>query len=823
MKQIILAKPGTEISQREKDHMALARRAAAEGFVLLRNEGVLPLNTKKIALYGAGARKTVKGGTGSGKVQERHSVSIEEGLKKAGYQILTSPWLDRFDEHYQQLYTAWRQSREDAVKHVLNPMKTLVIVGQVPFTYPVSIPVEDQDVVAETDTAIFVIARQAGEGSDRSAVKGDWYLADVEYEGIKKVSQSYKNVIVVINAGGMLDLSFADEIPNIKSLIYYVQGGMQGGNAFADFVSGQVNPSGKLSATWAMKYEDYPNSATFSHNNGDTTHDNYTEGIYVGYRYFDSFKVKPRFPFGFGLSYTSFDLQAEKVAVEGRSIKLTVNAINTGSMPGREVVQVYVSAPFAEGKEYQRLVAFQKTGLIFPGSNQHIDLSFDLTSCASYDEKGARYLLDKGAYVVRVGNSSRHTTVAATLDLDEDVNTEKCVNICPKKGDFIDLAAPQRDEEDLASFLHLKVNPSDIEVKANDYHQLPVHYDKRAKQIVDKLSLKELCKLVVGAGVMGKRLVNVLGVAGSTTNDLYERHGIPNIPVSDGPAGLNVADKFILTARGNPKVLKIPAEYNFGFFARSLKHMVGSEKDGVVHCMYATAWPVGTLLAQTWDPDLITEVGRAVGIEMEEFGVTLWLAPGMNIHRNPLCGRNFEYFSEDPLISGKLAAAITRGVQSSEGKGTTIKHFCCNNQEDNRSFSSSNLSERALREIYLKGFEIAVKESQPMALMSSYNLINGVYSPNCHDTLTKVLRQEWDFQGMVMTDWYSCGKGKGDATKCQGAGNDLVMPGSRRESKAICKAVKAGKVSFEDVRLSAYRIMTVILRNTAYPMWETPQ
>ncbi len=816
MKQVILTNPGTAISQREKDHMALARQAAAEGFVLLRNEGVLPLSTKKIALYGAGARRTVKGGTGSGKVQERHSVSIEEGLENAGYEILTKPWIERFDKHYQDLHKAWRQSREEAVKYVLSPMKTLSIVGRVPFTYPVSIPIENGDISSETDTAIFVIARQAGEGSDRSATKGDWYLADVEYEGIKRVAQSYKNVIVVINAGGMLDLSFADEIPNIKGLVYYVQGGMQGGNAFADILSGLVNPSGKLTTTWAKEYADYPNSATFSHNNGDTTHDDYTEGIYVGYRYFDSFKVKPRYPFGFGLSYSTFDLQTEKVEIDGKSVHLSIKVKNSGNVPGKEVVQVYVSAPFADGKEYQRLVAFQKTNELLPGDSQDLNLAFDLSTCATYHEDQAQYTLDKGAYVIRVGNSSRHSDVAGVLDLEEEVITEKCTNICPKKADFLELAAPARDIEDLAEFQHIKIDPTAFETLTHDYQHPPVYFDKRAKEIVDKLSNKELCKLVVGGGVRGRRLVNVLGVAGSTTNDLFKTHGIPNIALSDGPAGLSVANRFVLTAKGTPRILEIPAEYNFGLFARSLKMMIGKESDGPVHCMYATAWPVGTLLAQTWNPDLVAKVGRAVGIEMEEFGVTLWLAPGMNIHRNPLCGRNFEYFSEDPLVSGKIASAMTKGVQSIEGKGTTIKHFCCNNQEDNRDHSSSNLSERALREIYLKGFEIAVKESQPLALMSSYNLINDVYSPNCHDTLTKVLRSEWDFRGMVMTDWFSCGKTKGDASKCQSAGNDLVMPGTPQEVKAIYKAVKGGQVPVEDVKQCAYRIMTVILRNTAY-------
>jgi beta-glucosidase len=819
MKHILLA--GTDnsaVSIREKENLALARRAAAEGIVILRNNRVLPIANKKIALYGSGARLTVKGGTGSGDVHERHSVSIEEGLENAGYQVVTKKWIDGADKHYKKSYAEWKQGREQAVKYILNPIKIISLVEQVPFRFPAGIPIESDDIRLETDTAIYVIARQAGEGTDRYKAKGDWYLENIECENIRRVAESYKHVIVVINAGGILDLSFADEIPNINGLIYFVQGGSEGGNAFADVVTGRVNPSGKLTDTWAGKYEDYPNSATFSHNNGNTTHEDYIEGIYVGYRYFDSFDIKPRFPFGFGLSYTTFEIKTKKVIAEKTEVRISINVRNTGKVAGKEVVQLYVSAPFAAGKEYQRLVAFKKTAEIQPGGDQDLELSFDMTACASYCEESAQYVLDHGGYILRAGNSSRATAAVAVINLDTDVVTEECEHICPKQADFVELAAPKRKKGNLDQVLKINLHRADFITLVNDYSHIPVHHEVRTKEIVDKLTLKELCKLVVGGGITGNRLVNALGAAGTTTSDLFDRHGIPNMLLSDGPAGVNVINKVVLTRKGTVKAVEIPPSFDFGFFRFLMKSMLGSEKDGTLHYLFATAWPVGTLLAQTWDTDLVTEVGQAIGREMQEFGITLWLGPGMNIHRNPLCGRNFEYYSEDPLISGRIGAAVTTGIQSFEGKGTTVKHFACNNQEDNRMYSSSNISERALREIYLKGFEIAVKESQPRALMSSYNLINGVYTPNCPDILIKALRNEWGFKGLVMTDWSSCDPGRGDPAKCPGAGNDLIMPGTSKQSKAIEKAVKSGKVPLEDVKGSAYRIMTVILHNTVCRM-----
>ena len=301
------------------------------------------------------------------------------------------------------------------------------------------------------------------------------------------------------------------------------------------------------------------------------------------------------------------------------------------------------------------------------------------------------------------------------------------------------------------------------------------------------------------------------GVGGRSSLDL-RKHGIGNIALCDGPAGVNIIEHAVVLDNGQETAFEIPEKYRFGELAEMAKAQSGNVQGTHVY-RYATAWPVGLLLAQTWNTDLLERVGRGIGRELAEFGVTLWLAPGMNIHRNPLCGRNFEYYSEDPLLTGKMAAATTRGVQSHPGIGTTIKHFCCNNQEDNRIGVSSNVSERALREIYLRGFEIAVRESQPLAIMSSYNRLNGVYTANRHDLLTDILRCEWGFQGLVMTDWNSCAPGQGDPAKGVPAGNDMIMPGSRDDQAAILTAVHDGRIGMDSLRRCAARVLRVILNS----------
>lgn len=810
----------------EAPHRAISRRAAAEGIVLLKNEKqVLPVKKgSNIALYGPGATHMIKGGTGSGDVNEREVVTIYQGLVNAGYHVTSKEWIDQYDKIYADARTAWR----DNILQKLNGanggklLKFFDVYAANPFFAP-----DGPDVTGtEADTAVYVLSRVAGEGADRFNEKGDYYLKDQEKKNIEDICKLYENVILVVNAGGLVDLSFVDEYPNIYAILQLVQPGMEGGNALADVICGDVTPSGKMTDTWAYRYEDYPNAMTFSHMNGDVNKEKYEEGIYVGYRYFDSFEIPVRYCFGYGLSYTDFRIETEEVSVAGAGIEVRVKVTNTGSAySGKEVVQAYASLP-AGGleKEYRRLCGFAKTSELAPGESETVKISFPAYQIASYDDKSAQWVLEEGIYGIWVGNSLSDSKLECLLTLAQKKVLVKVMNICPLQEELHEMSLPierRKARQDAAvdagrkkGVTELAWDLSGCPTEVTDYDTLD-EPDDEAAGIVRGLSVDQLIGLATGdpakgqGSNLGSAGVSVPGSAGETSMAAYEQ-GVANIALADGPAGLRLIQKYTVK---DERVQMPPflAALEHGFFAKDLV------TEGVPYYQYCTAIPVGTLLAQTWDEKLIEEVGAAIGEEMDIFGVTLWLAPGMNIHRNPLCGRNFEYYSEDPLVSGKMAAAMTKGVQSVEGCGTTIKHYACNNQEDNRIGSDSILSERALREIYLKGFEIAVKESGPMSIMTSYNLINGVHAANCYDTCTRAARQEWGFDGVIMTDWTTTEHGPDcTASGCMRAGNDLVMPGKVSDHDNMREELKNGTLSEEDLRRCITRLVRVILRSNLY-------
>lgn len=832
MRKIMKAGTDQGISVMEEENRALARKAAREGFVLLENDGVLPLKEKKIALYGSGARMTVKGGTGSGAVRERYSVSIEEGLKRAGIEITTNAWLDRFDQFYNDTYESYRQDVEKRVEGIQNFFQILSLAGK--FEHPTGIPVTEEDIRnSDTDTAVYVLARQAGEGNDREDKQGDYRLDDVEIENLKKVSEGYANLVVVINAGGVLDISFLDTL-HVSALVYFVQGGEEGGNALADVLTGKSNFSGKLATSWAYRFEDIPSNTTYSYLGKDKYNQEYEEGIYVGYRYFDSFGVKPRYAFGYGLSYSSFKMEALYVKQEGKDIKVRVKVENTGAFVGKEVVQMYVSVPFgADGAEQKRLAAFSKTADLVPGDSQELGMVIPLQSLSCYDEEKAAYILRAGRYILRMGRASDDTEPIAVWELTEDFITEQCVNICPRQHEIHELVPPRRKEENVDGILRVEIDTGILSTITYQYKTPEMDSDKKLIEIAERMNVHQLATLVCGGGTSAKNLiVEAMGASGTTTPQLYEEYGIPNVILSDGPAGLNLTSHVVELPDGTFKAAKVPEvldaykRYLFGFSRIALMSQMADISEGTVHYQYATAWPCSQLLAQTFDTALMEQIGHGVGEEMEAYGVTVWLAPGMNIHRNPLCGRTFEYYSEDPYVSGKMAAAVVRGVQSHKGKGMSVKHFAANNCELERNRSSSNISERALRELYLKGFEIAVKESAPMTVMASYNLINGVHAVNNYDLLVKVLRNEWGFGGLVMSDWDSitCERGEcmkaatGDILKAHAAQCDLIMPGRPDQVEALEKGVECREVSLQDLRRSAVRILKMIWGNTVIPM-----
>lgn len=799
MKLLTKASGSDEVTQREKDNLQVAYQAACEAMVLLKNDGVLPLQTKKVALYGAGASMTIKGGTGSGEVNERHSVTILEGLEDRGFEITTRKWIEDFEKSYAEAEAAYQEEK----KKRFNPLKPNAIVQMLfdHFRIPSGRAVTQEDVDASgTDTCIYVLSRQAGEGGDRRAEKGDMFLTDEEAASIRLCAEKYAHFLLVINCGSAIDMAFTQEIPGIGGILFLCQLGTEGGHAFADVVSGAVTPSGKLSDTWAKQYSDIPFSEEYSYLNGNLADEYYKEGIYVGYRYFDSFGVEPAYPFGFGLSYTTFCIHSAGVSAEGSRVTVKASVTNTGTYTGKEVVQLYVSAP--EGaipKEYQSLAAFGKTSDLAPGGRQTLELTFDLKNLASYRE--SCYVLEPGGYILRLGNSSRNTVPVGVVVVEQACIVSRHDSICPLLKPLEELAAPPRQPESVPAGLpRIVMDPACIETVTYTYAAPELCPDEKVRNFLDTLTLEDMVEIVVGNGMHGGvNRFNLPGSVGNTTSKFWDR-GLANVPLCDGPAGLRILRRSGADKRGKVKSIDMPLSI-YAFLPGLLKKfMMGDpEKDTVLY-QYATAFPVATALAQTWNQELMYQVGAAVYREMKEYGCTYWLAPAVNIHRNPLCGRNFEYFSEDPRLTGVMAAAITRGVQQEEGFYVTVKHLACNNQEDNRKFVSSDLSERALREIYLRGFEICVREGGAKSVMTSYNKVNGIYTPNSYDLCTKVLRNEWGFDGVVMTDWFSTRKGEASSAIAMKAGNDLIMPGGSDFKKEILEGVRSGLIQEEDVR-----------------------
>ena len=804
-----------EPNQRELDNLKVAYQAACEAVVLLKNDGALPFKTKKIALYGSGATKTIKGGTGSGEVNERHSVTILEGLQNRGFEISSMNWIEDYDSGFVDAQKAYKEEKKKRV-NILKPDSIMQMLFD-NFRPPVGRPVTEQDVAdSDTDSCVYVISRQAGEGGDRKAEQGDLYLTDEEKENIRFCAQHYANFVLVINCGSAMDMAFVDEIPEINAILYICQLGTEGGNAFADLVSGVVTPSGKLSDTWAKRYTDIPFAEEYSYLNGNLKEEYYQEGIYVGYRYFDSFGVEPAYPFGYGLSYTDFSLQSAGVTLDGTTVTVKANVTNSGSaFAGAEVAQLYVSAPNgAMHKEYQQLASFEKTDVLAPGARQELNLSFDIRTIASYREADGCYVLESGEYILRLGNSSRNTVPVGAVCIEEEVIVSRHCHICPLEQPIDELKAEPFAAETLPLGLpRLILNPADIETVTYTYDKPEICPDERVQKFLSGLTLDEMAEIVVGIGMFGgETRFNLPGSVGNTTSKFWDR-GLANVALCDGPAGLRIQKRSTVDSKGKVKPVEMALSIFDSFPDFIKKFMVGNpDKDTVIY-QYCTAFPVANALAQTWNKGLMENVGNAVYREMKEYGCTYWLAPALNIHRNPLCGRNFEYFSEDPRLSGTMAAAITRGVQQEEGFYVTVKHYACNNQEDNRNYVSSNLSERALREIYLRGFEYTVRDGGAKSVMTSYNRVNGVYSPNSHDLCTKVLRNEWGFDGVVMTDWFSTNKGQADNALAMAAGNDLIMPGGGSFKRAILAGVKSGRISEDDVRRCCANVVKSILNS----------
>ncbi|MBR0160591.1 MAG: glycoside hydrolase family 3 C-terminal domain-containing protein [Oscillospiraceae bacterium] len=798
-----------EMLDYEREHLTVLRPYLAECMVLLKRDENFPLaSAGQLALYGSGARKTVKGGTGSGEVNSRFFTNVERGLEEAGFQITTKSWLDAYDRNLLSAKEAFikeikARAKKNHTNAVIEGMGA--VMPEPDYEFPLD---------GAGDAAVYVLARICGEGNDRENVPGDFSLTATETRDILKLAEQYPKFMLVLNVGGPVDLSpVADQVGNILILS---QLGVETGAALADVMLGKANPSGKLTTTWA-DWQDYPTVGTF----GDLHDTRYVEGIYVGYRYFDSAGVKPRFPFGFGLSYTSFEQGEVSVSLDGETVTVALPVKNSGSVPGKETLQLYASKP--EGlldQPFQSLAAFVKTPELAPGEEKTVSLQVHVSELSSYDTARGSWVLEAGDYFLRLGTSSAETRPVARIRLEEDVITRKVQNVCGKP-DFEDWK-PKLEVIDMfpPDVPILTLDPAAIPRFETDYH-----WEEPIELEVAALSTEQLILMNIGAfnpkggvaSVIGNAAFAVAGAAGETCS-LFRELGLSPLVMADGPAGLRLSRDYYESKDGPKALGDILPSSVADFMPKLLTKLMKltskkPPKNAEIKHQYATAIPIGTAIAQSWNPDFARLCGDIVGDEMERLNVDLWLAPALNIHRSVRCGRNFEYFSEDPLVSGIFAAAITDGVQAHPGRATTIKHYAANNQEINRYNNNSIVSERAMREIYLKGFEICVRHSQPHTLMTSYNLLNGTHTSEHYGILHDILRCEFGFQGIIMTDWVismmtnkASVHPSADAGRVAAAGGDLFMPGSARDVESMRKAIADGSLSVLQLQRNVSRV-----------------
>lgn len=802
-------------SARELAHGRLARKMAAEGFVLLKNDGLLPLEASAaVALFGSGAAYTVKGGIGSGDVNSRVNRSVYSGLKEAQITIVNEGWLKDYKQCYENARSEWKEKvLEDAGK-VENPFDAYAAN---PFSMPHGRKIAEDDLQGAS-AAIYVLSRIAGEGKDRRRVQGDYLLSKEEERDLLYLNERQMPTVLVLNTGAPVELTdILENAPFIRAVLYLSLPGQEGGCAAADVLFGKSLPGGRLTSTWAKRYEDYPSAEAFGYLNGDLEKEQYKEGIFVGYRYFDSFGIQPLFPFGYGLSYTEFSIVCEEVQTVENGINLAVLVKNTGTVySGREVVQVYVSLPqTGEIKEYQRLAGFAKTRHLAPQETQRLSITVEQRQMAVFSQKDHAWIIEAGTYGIWTGRHSGCLKLAAVLHISETTVLERTQVLWQEEVDFEQLRTDAADKKRSAGRLEQAAENVPILFFVPKEEHVPARTEAKAcplAQLAQELPVEQLIPLLYGnitqgASTLGSSGVRVPGSAGETTEALEEAYGVRSLIMADGPAGLRLRQSYEVDTKSDTVYgAGVLSSLENGFLEPMEHHT-----DADTYYQYCTAFPVGTALAQTWDTELMETFGRAVAVEMEEFHVDLWLAPGMNIHRNPLCGRNFEYYSEDPFLSGMMAAAVTRGVQATGRSGVTVKHFACNNQEDNRMGVDVCISERAFREIYLRGFELAIKKSAPAAVMTSYNLINGIHAANSSWLCTVIARKEWGFGGVIMSDWNTTvPQDASVAWKCAAAGNDIIMPGNEADAQDIRQAYARGVLTEESIRSCAGRVMALV-------------
>lgn len=750
-------------------YLETSARAVSGGIVMLKNDGALPLKQGgTAAVFGRIQLHYYKSGTGSGgMVNVSKVIGITDGLLDAGYKL---------DEQLLNAYREWDEQ---------NPFDYGEGWGGEPWSQK-EMPLTDELVsgaASRADAAIVIIGRTAGEEMDNKLEKGAFLLSDLEEDMLRRVTSAFDKTVVLLNTGGLIDMSFMDRYP-VSAVMYVWQGGMVGGAGTAAVLTGEVSPSGKLPDTIAYEISDYPSDKFFG--SGDM--DCYGEDIYVGYRYFETFaKDRVRFPFGFGMSYTSFDIAASDFKLDGDKVTGSVNVKNTGSTPGREVVQIYCSAPQGKlGKPARVLCGFDKTRTLQPGESQTLSFEIPLESVASYDDSGvtghkSAWILEQGGYVFYAGADVRSASEAYSLTLPETV-VRQCKSALGPLTAFKRMVnssgKPEFEDVPLTGEAfphdHAKL-PAEIPQTGDRGIRLAdvVNGKNTLEEFTAQLTDYDLSCIIRGEGMGSPKVTAGTAAAFGGVSDTLTALGIPCACCDDGPSGMRL---------------------DCGTKAFSL--------------------PNGTLLASTFDRPLMTELFTFMGLEMHTNQVDCLLGPGMNIHRHPLNGRNFEYFSEDPYLTGEMASAELAGLHSTGAEGT-IKHFCGNNRETRRHFLDSVISERALREIYLRGFEKAVKKGGAKSVMTTYGQVNGVWTAGNYDLVTGILRDDWGFDGFTMTDWWANinrrGKApdKSDFAAMAMAQNDVYMVTA---DGAACNdntldSLKSGELTRGELQRNAMNIL----------------
>lgn len=733
-------------------HLSLSRKAAAEGMVLLKNENnVLPLRKdRQIALFGRNQFDVFKGGGGAADLWAVPVVPFAEALDKTGN--IYKPLLEK--------YKRYSEANLNKTMNKFPPNYTYFLR---------EFPLEAEEVSAaaqECDTAVIFIGRFAAEGHDIEDKPGEYRITPSEEKMISLVTEQFEKTVLVLNLPSLMDISFLDKYP-INAVINAFMPGLMAGYALADILYGDATPSGKLPDSWCKTDDGYPSENGFS-----AEQIIYSEGIYMGYRYFDTFKKEVEYPFGYGLSYTEFSLESISEAINGTVVTVKIKVENTGKYSGKETVQCYLSCPDGElDKPYQVLCGFEKTQLLAPDESEIVTINIDLTEFSSYSEKDASYVLEAGDYILRMGTHSRNTTPICIIPFSKTVICRKVKNRLAPQESIKELKKAASDDGDYSDIKKIipELSAFKTEIVSEKVYDIPKQSLNQkftfedvlkgkcsAEELALCLSKEELALFLTGDGVDKRNAAGIIPNIELAKGEGSHTHpvkalGIPASTMQDGPVGVRAS------------------AFEYEYAIPPTEDINGND------CI---CYPSVISLAATWNRKLVYDIGCAITEDMERYGFNGLCAPGVNLHRNPRCGRNFEYFSEDPFLAAEMAIGFIKGIEekpTSDGLKyyTVLKHFVCNNSEDKRLIGDSVLSERCARELYLRVFEYVIKKASPASVMTSYNKVNGKYTAANAELLEGILRTEWNYKGWIMTDWdvYA------PITECLINGTDTAMPG----------------------------------------------